>query len=43
MSSPKLFRRYAGLDRRLTSIDLALGVGCPASCVVSTQEGLALT
>ncbi len=33
--------RYAGLCRRLTTIDLALGVGCPASCVVSAKEGLA--
>ncbi|MDX8460082.1 hypothetical protein [Mesorhizobium humile] len=33
--------RYAGLGRRLTPIDLALGFGCPAPCVVSAQEGLA--
>ncbi|ESY62408.1 hypothetical protein X742_33135 [Mesorhizobium sp. LNHC232B00] len=33
--------RYTGLGRRLTAIDLALGFGCPASCVVSAQEGLA--
>ena len=33
--------RRTGLGRRLTAIDLALGVGCPASCVVSAQEGLA--
>jgi hypothetical protein len=33
--------RYTGLGRRLTAIDLALRVGCPASCVVSEQEGLA--
>lgn len=33
--------RYAGLGRRLAAIDLALGFGCPAPCVVSAQEGLA--
>lgn len=33
--------RCAGLGRRLTAIDLALGFGCPAPCVVSAQEGLA--
>lgn len=33
--------RYAGLSRRLTAIDLALGFGRPAACVVSAQEGLA--
>lgn len=33
--------RYTGLCRRLTTIDLALGIGCPASCVISAQEGLA--
>ena len=33
--------RYTGLGRRLTAIDLALGFGCPAPCVVSAQEGLA--
>ncbi len=32
---------YTGLGRRLTTIDLALGFGCPAPCVVSAQEGLA--
>ncbi|ESY64374.1 hypothetical protein X743_31390 [Mesorhizobium sp. LNHC252B00] len=26
--------RYTGLCRRLTAIDLALGFGCPASCVL---------
>lgn len=33
--------RYAGLGRRLTSIDLALGFGGPTPGVVSAQEGLA--
>lgn len=33
--------RYTGLGRRLTAIDLALGFGRPAACVVSSQEGLA--
>ncbi|ESZ56379.1 hypothetical protein X728_27620 [Mesorhizobium sp. L103C120A0] len=33
--------RYAGLGRRLTSIDLALGFGGPTPGVVSVQEGLA--
>ncbi|MER8948503.1 hypothetical protein [Mesorhizobium sp. M0809] len=33
--------RYTGLSRRLTAIDLALGFGRPAPCVVSAQEGLA--
>ncbi|WP_245429945.1 hypothetical protein [Mesorhizobium sp. WSM3859] len=33
--------RYAGLGRRLTAIDLALGFGRPAPCVVSAQERLA--
>jgi hypothetical protein len=27
--------RCTRLGRRLAAIDLALGVGCPASCVVS--------
>ncbi|MGX5803586.1 hypothetical protein ACWGS9_20395 [Bradyrhizobium sp. Arg314] len=31
--------RYTGLGRRLTAIDLALGFGCPAPCVVPAKEG----
>ncbi|MBZ9660755.1 hypothetical protein LB523_17010 [Mesorhizobium sp. ESP-6-4] len=33
--------RYTGLGRRLTAINLALGFGGPAACVVSPQERLA--
>lgn len=33
--------RYTGLGRRLAAINLALGFGRPAPCVVSAQEGLA--
>ncbi|CAH2407280.1 hypothetical protein MES5069_550240 [Mesorhizobium escarrei] len=33
--------RYTGLSRRLTAIDLALGLGRPVPCVVSAQECLA--
>ena len=33
--------RHTGLGRCLATIDLALGFGCPAPCVVAAQEGLA--